>query len=128
MNRPVPIIADDWRGRKKKELAENGGIIEMQSTEAVSNANCCQIVSIAEFGSRRSRQAEKQHRRIQTADDKFASLDEMSQRSILAYAIGYMESARNLISSGRPARANEVSRIFEVMEESINEAWNGGMV
>lgn len=81
-----------------------------------------------DYGSRRKKQAEKQRRRIQTADDKFASLDEMRQRGVLSYAIGYMESARAVISSGKQARTNEVLRLFEAIEESINESWSGGMI
>lgn len=33
-----------------------------------------------------------------------------------------------MISSGKEVRTNEVSRLFEVIEESINESWNGGMI
>lgn len=95
---------------------------------AVSNSAAAKVVSMDGYGSRRKKQAEKQRQRFQTADDKFASLDEKSQRGILSYAIGYIEAARDLISSGGQARTNEVSRIFEVMEETINESWNGGVI
>ena len=94
----------------------------------VSNSTATKVVSMDDYGSRKKKQAEKQRRRFQTADDKFASLDEMRQRGVLSYAIGYIEAARDMISSGRQAHANEVSRLFEVIEESINESWNGGMV
>lgn len=95
---------------------------------AVSNSTAAKVVSMDDYGSRRKKQAEKQRRRFQTADDKFASLDEMSQRGVLSYAIGYIEAARDMISSGKKVRTNEVSRLFEVIEESINESWNGGMI
>ncbi|MDE7274225.1 MAG: hypothetical protein K2N95_14405 [Lachnospiraceae bacterium] len=101
----------------------------MQIEETVvSNSTATKVVSMDDYGSRKKKQAEKQRRRFQTADDKFASLDEMRQRGVLSYAIGYIEAARDMISSRRQAHANEVSRLFEVIEESINESWNGGMV
>lgn len=100
----------------------------MQIEEAVvSNNAAAKVVSMDDF-SRRKKQAQKQRRRFQTTDDKFASLDEMRQRSILSYAIGYIKAANDLISSGKQARTNEVSRLFEIIEESINESWNGGMI
>ncbi len=95
---------------------------------AVSNGTAAKVVSMGDYGSRRKKQAEKQRQRFQTADEKFASLDGMSQRGVLSYAIGYMEAARDKISSGRQVRANEVSRLFEIIEKSINESWNGGMI
>ncbi len=95
---------------------------------AVPNGTAAKVVNMDDYGSRRKKQAEKQRRRFQTADDKFASLDEMSQRGVLSYAIGYIEAARDMISSGKEVRINEVSRLFEVIEESINESWNGGMI
>lgn len=65
----------------------------MQIGETVtSNSTATRVVSIDDYGSRRKKQAEKQRRRFQTADDKFASLDEMSQRGVLSYAIGYIEA------------------------------------
>ena len=94
----------------------------MQIEETVvSNSTAAKVVSMDDYGSRRKKQIEKQRRRFQTADDKFASLDEMRQRGVLSYAIGYIEAARDMISSGRQARTNEVSLLFEVIEESINE-------
>lgn len=101
----------------------------MQIEETVvSDSTAAKVVSMDDYGSRKKKQAEKQRRRLQTADDKFASLDEMRQRGVLSYAIGYIEAARDMISSGRQARTNEVSLLFEVIEESINESWNGGMI
>ena len=95
---------------------------------AVANGTAAKVVSMDDYGSRRKKQAEKQRRRFQTVDEKFVSLDEMSQRSILSYAIGYIKAANDLISSGKQARTNEVSKLFEIIAESINESWNGGMV
>ena len=101
----------------------------MQIEETVvSNSTAAKVVSMNDYGSRRKKQAEKQRRRFRTADDKFASLDEMRQRGVLSYVIGYIEAARDMISSGRQARTNEVSLLFGVIEESINESWNGGMI
>lgn len=98
----------------------------MQNEEnVIKSAASYNIVSINDYGSRRSK---KQQKRIQTADDKFAALDEINQRGILSYTIGYIEAAKDMISSGKQAHTNEVSRIFEVMEEMINESWNGGMI
>ncbi|MDE6054182.1 MAG: hypothetical protein K2G55_10555 [Lachnospiraceae bacterium] len=95
----------------------------MQIEETVvSNSTAAKVVSMNDYGSRRKKQAEKQRRRFQTADDKFASLDEMRQRGVLSYVIGYIEAARDMISSGRQARTNEVSLLFGVIEESINES------
>ena len=42
--------------------------------------------------------------------------------------IGYLEASKDLISSGRQARPDEISRAFSVMEDMINEAWKGGMI
>ena len=100
----------------------------MQSEAVREAAAGCQITAIDSFGSRRNRQIEKRQMRIRTVDDKFAALDERSQRTILSYVIGYLEASKDLISSGKPARKNEMSRIFETMEELINKSWNGGMI
>lgn len=99
----------------------------MHSEETVPQAAaCCQVI---DFGSsRRQERLEKRRRRTQAADYKFASLDGRSQRVILSHMIGYMESAKDLISAGRQANANEVSRIFDVMESLIDELWEGGTV
>jgi len=88
----------------------------LHSEETVSQAvACCQVIDFGS-GSRRQERVEKQRKRTQVADYKFASLDGRSQRVILSHMIGYMESAKDLISAGRQANANEVSRIFDVME------------
>ena len=100
----------------------------MQSEAVREAAAGCQITAIDSFGSRRNREIEKRQRRIRTADDKFAALDEKSQRTILSYVIGYLEASKDMISSGKPARKDEISRIFETMEELINKSWNGGMI
>ncbi len=100
----------------------------MHGEETVSQAAaCCQVINFGR-GSRRQERLAKWRRRTQAADYKFATLDGRSQRVILSHMIGYMESAKDLISAGRPANANEVSRIFDVMESSIDESWNGGTV
>ncbi len=91
------------------------------------NSTAANVVSMDGYGSRRKKQMERQ-RRIRTADDRFASLDTKSQRAILLHMIGYMEASKDLILAGRRVRPNEISRIFEVMENTINEAWNGGMI
>lgn len=94
----------------------------MQSEEtALSNNAAAKIIRMDDYGSRRKNQIEKQRGRIRTADDKFASLDETSQTGILSFAIGYIEAAKDMISSGKRARTNEVSRLFDAIEESINE-------
>ena len=93
-----------------------------------SNATAAKVIRIDDYGSRRSRQIVKQQKRIRTVDDKFASLDERSQRAILSHMIGYMRASRELISSGKRAHTNEVSSIFEAMEDMINRAWKGGMI
>lgn len=93
---------------------------------AISNNTAAKVVSMDGYGSRRKKQIEKNRRRIQTTDNKFTSLDERSQRYILCHAIGYIEASNDLIASGKRARSNEISSIFEVIEESINKSWNGG--
>lgn len=98
----------------------------MHSEEtAPQSGACCRIIAI---GSRGSRRHGKLQTRTRGIDERFYSLDERSQRAILIHMIGYMEAARDMISSGKKVRTNEVSRLFEVIEESINESWNGGMI
>ena len=46
----------------------------------------------------------------------------------MCHAIGYLEASKDLIASGKQARTDEVSRIFGMLEELINESWNGGMI
>lgn len=55
----------------------------MQS-EAVMKAAGCQIVCMGSFSSRKQGKQEKQRRRVREADDKFASLNERSQRVKIA--------------------------------------------
>lgn len=98
----------------------------MHSEETVSQSGtCCRIIDI---GSRGSREHKKLQARARGIDERFYSLDERSQRTILIHMIGYLEASRDLISSGRQARPDEISRTFSVMEDMINEAWKGGMV
>ena len=92
---------------------------------ATHHATCCQIIDI---GSRGSREHGKLQAKARGIDERFYSLDERSQRAILIHMIGYLEASRDLISSGRQARPDEISRTFSVMEDMINEAWKGGMI
>lgn len=89
---------------------------------AMRHAPCCQIIDIG------SREHGKLQTRARGIDGRFYSLDERSQRAILIHMIGYLEAAKDMISSGRQARPDEISRTFSVMENMINEAWNGGMI
>lgn len=86
---------------------------------ATHHAPCCQIIDI---GSRGSREHGKLKAKARGIDERFYSLDERSQRAILIHMIGYLKASKDLISSGRQARPNEISRIFSVMEDMINEA------
>lgn len=98
----------------------------MHSEEtAPQSGACCRIIDIRSRGSRRHGKLQKRARGI---DERFYSLDERSQRTILIHMIGYLEASRDLISSGRQARPDEISRTFSVMENMINEAWKGGMI
>lgn len=98
----------------------------MQSRETVSQCpNRCQIVDIGSIGSRKHGKLQARARGI---DERFYSLDERSQWAILSHMIGYMEASRDLISAGKQARPNEISRTFGVMEDMVNEAWNGGII
>ena len=72
-----------------------------------------------------SREQEKLRTTAREIDEWFYSLNEWSQRAILIHMIGYLKASKDLISSGRQARPNEISRIFSVMEDMINEAWKG---
>lgn len=100
----------------------------MNSEETVSCvAVSGKVVDISGFGGRRRAQMDKRQKRIRTADDRFAALDGKSQMYILCHMIGYIEASNDLIASGRRARSNEISSIFEVMENMINESWNGGV-
>lgn len=101
----------------------------MNSVETVSGIDVPDnIVDISGFRGSGQERMKKQQRRIHTADERFAALDEKSQRYILCHIIGYIEASNNLISSGKRARSNEISSIFEVMENMINKSWNGGMI
>lgn len=100
----------------------------MQSEAVKKVAAECRVVEIGDFNGRKQGKSERQRRRVQEADNKFASLDERSQMGILLHMIGYMEASKDLILSGRRARTNEVSSTFEVMEDMINKCWNGGTV
>ena len=75
-----------------------------------------------------SREQEKLRTTAREIDEWFYSLNEWSQRTILSHMIGYLEASKDLISSGRQARPDEISRTFSVMEDMINEAWKGGMI
>ncbi len=98
----------------------------MHSEETVPQSGaCCRIIDI---GSRGSREHGKLQKRARGIDERFCSLDGMSQRAILAHMIGYLEAAKDLISAGRQARPNEISRTFGIMEDMINEAWKGGTI
>lgn len=92
---------------------------------ATHHAPCCQIIDI---GSRGSREHGKLQAKARGIDERFYSLDERSQRTIMSYMIGYLEAAKDLISSGRQAWPDEISRAFSVMEDVVNEAWKGGMI
>lgn len=92
---------------------------------ATHHAPCCQIIDIRSRGSREHGKLQAKARGI---DERFYSLDERSQRTIMSYMIGYLEAAKNLISSGRQARPDEISRAFSVMEDVINEVWKGGRI
>jgi hypothetical protein len=92
---------------------------------ATHHAPCCQIIDI---GSRGSRGHGKLQAKARGIDERFYSLDERSQRAILIHMIGYLEASKDLISSGRQARPDEISRTFSAMEDMINEAWKGGMI
>lgn len=103
----------------------------MQGNTATHSGTACQVVDISNLrGCRKGmvEQSGKRQGRTRGIDDKFVSLDERKQRAILSHMIGYMEASKDLISSGRRARNNEVSRIFEVMEDMIDKSWNGGLV
>lgn len=92
---------------------------------AAHYAPCCQIIGI---GARGSRRHGKLNEKAKGIDGRFYSLDERGQRAVLAHMIGYLKATNDLVASGGKVRANEVSRTFSVMEDMINEAWEGGMV
>lgn len=101
----------------------------MQSIEAASRpAALGKVISMNDFGNRGSRGHGKLQARARGIDERFYSLDERSQRIILSHMIGYLKASKNLISSRRQARPDEISRTFNVMEDMINEAWKGGMI
>jgi len=81
-----------------------------------------------DIGSRDSREHGKLQARARGIDKRFYFLDERSQRALLSHMIGYLEATKDLLSSGKQVRPNEVSRTFGVMEDMINEAWSGGMI
>jgi hypothetical protein len=72
-----------------------------------------------------SREQEKLRTTAREIDEWFYSLNEWSQRTILSHMIGYLEASKDLISSGRQVRPDEILRAFSVMEDMINEAWKG---
>ena len=72
-----------------------------------------------------SREQEKLRTTDREIDEWFYSLNEWSQRTILSHMIGYLEASKDLISSGKQVRPDEILRAFSVMEDMINEAWKG---
>ena len=72
-----------------------------------------------------SREREKLRTTAREIDEWFYSLNEWSQRTILSHMIGYLEASKDLISSGKQVRPDEILRAFSVMEDMINEAWKG---
>lgn len=84
------------------------------------------ISDIRDFRRREREWSGRRKKRIRTADDRFAALDEENQRSVICHMIGYMEALNDNILSGKRVRTDEVSRIFESMEKAINKKWEGG--
>ncbi len=98
----------------------------MQAKESdVHPVPCCRIT---DFGTRGSRRRGNVQRRAGGIDQRLSTLDQRSQRAVLIHMTGYLKAARDLISSGRKARPNEISMIFSAMEDMVNEAWKGGMI
>ncbi len=93
---------------------------------AASVGTAAGVICFHDLGSRTEQG--KRHRRIRSADDKFSALGGKEQIGVLCHAIGYLEASKDLIASGKQARTDEVSRIFGMLEELINESWNGGMI
>lgn len=81
------------------------------------------IADIRDFCTRRQGLADKRKKSIRTADERFAGLDEESQRYVLSYVIGFMEALSDNILSGKKVHQNEVSHIFEVMERVTDKKW-----
>lgn len=91
----------------------------MHSEETVSQSGtCCRIIDIRSRGFR-----EHGKQRARGIDERFYSLDERSQRTILTHMIGYLEATNDLISAGRKVRTNEITRTFGVIEDMVNKAW-----
>lgn len=98
----------------------------MYSEETVSQSGTgCRIIDIR---SRGSREHGKQRARARGIDERFYSLDERSQRTILIHMIGYLEATNDLILAGRKVRTNEITRTFGVMEDMVDKAWKGEVI
>lgn len=109
----------------------------MQGTETVSNTGCCQIISIAEFGSRRADQADRMEKWLEGRiieeyghEDavnnpliriitKFRALAEDGQRQLLRYA-------ENRFGSDAPDR--QLWNMLERQPEMMDKETGWGMV
>jgi hypothetical protein len=101
----------------------------LQNTETAREATAyAKVVNISDYKGRKEEKARVKQKKIQSADKKFAALGETGQRKVLCYMIGYMEASKDLLTSGKPGRGNEVSTIFQEMEELINESWKENLL
>ena len=99
----------------------------MHSEETVSQSGtCCQIVDIGSIGSRAL--GSRRMGRLDSLDKRFEKLDKGSRLLIVHAVIGYCRAMSDGIRDGRTSGTDEISRIVKAIEESINEAWKGGMI
>lgn len=82
-------------------------------------AEPAKIVDISDFRSWERGCKGKRRRRLRTTDDKFASLNVEEQIAILSHVIGYINASKDLISYGKQVRTNEISKIFEAVENMV---------
>ena len=99
----------------------------MHSEEMLSQSGaCCQIIDIRSIGSRAL--GSRRKGRLDSLDKRFEKLDQGSRLHIVHTVIGYCRAMSDGIRDGRASGNDEISRIVKEIEESINEAWKGGMI
>lgn len=100
--------------------------LKVHSEEVFIRTDACKIVDIRSIGSkaREKRRMEK----LNTFDRRFRELSPNRRRHVLYHVIGYCEAMADGITAGRASMDDEISRIVKMIETSIYESGNGGIL